>query len=149
MRNQMASLEELCVHTREFVCRWKTTWEDVVHLLLFVSGTKSTRLDLIGYPPISSKVGAKPCSSAMSMNARADAMASPNGPESWQPLPTWNETPTTSSPSSLARPSRAPHSLGAAPNLELKRQTDLESSTAMRITTRASGNTAAIFSSSG
>jgi hypothetical protein len=43
---------------------------------------------------------------------------------------------------------RAPHSEGEAPNLELKRQTDFESSTAMRITTRASGKTTAIFSSS-
>mmetsp|Transcript_30438 Transcript_30438/g.71105 ORF Transcript_30438/g.71105 Transcript_30438/m.71105 type:complete len:239 (-) Transcript_30438:595-1311(-) len=99
-------------------------------------------------PPQSRIVMLKPKEEAMSNTRRALSTADAKGEGSEHPLPTWKETPQMSRPRALARERRGRHSASAAPNLELKRQTLLESSTAMRRTQRASGKEEAILESS-
>mmetsp|Transcript_20733 Transcript_20733/g.40300 ORF Transcript_20733/g.40300 Transcript_20733/m.40300 type:complete len:307 (-) Transcript_20733:660-1580(-) len=103
-----------------------------------------------GNPPPQSRIdSSSPCSAlAMSNTLRADSTAVAKGEGSVQPLPTWNETPTTLSPSETALLRRGRHSASPAPNLELKRHTLLLSSTAIRRMRRASGKEAAILVSS-
>mmetsp|Transcript_58263 Transcript_58263/g.153266 ORF Transcript_58263/g.153266 Transcript_58263/m.153266 type:complete len:313 (-) Transcript_58263:532-1470(-) len=102
-----------------------------------------------GYPPpTSSSDGENPYDRASSNASRADATASANGCRSPHPDPTWKLNPSMSSESSRAVDRSASHSRGGAPNLELNRHTDLESSTAIRMMIRASGNSFWIFRSS-
>mmetsp|Transcript_594 Transcript_594/g.1614 ORF Transcript_594/g.1614 Transcript_594/m.1614 type:complete len:210 (-) Transcript_594:929-1558(-) len=99
-------------------------------------------------PPMSSSSMWWPMSSAQSNTARAAAMADKKVVGSRAPLPTWNDTPATRSPRSLAALSRAGASPGSAPYLSPSLTRADGSSARMRSTQRNSGLPAAIFSSS-
>lgn len=71
---------------------------------------------------------------ATSKTRRASSMACLKAELLVQPLPTWKLTPTTSKFSSLARPSNCLTVGSLAPNFGLSLIIDLESSTAIRIT---------------
>mmetsp|Transcript_6398 Transcript_6398/g.14996 ORF Transcript_6398/g.14996 Transcript_6398/m.14996 type:complete len:231 (+) Transcript_6398:96-788(+) len=126
--------------------KWNSTASETV---CATSRKENSPSSVPGKPPPQSRIeGAKPYVRARLKASLAEDTASAKGLRSPQPDPTWKEKPTRLSERSAHVRRSASHSASGAPNLELKRHTDLESSTAMRMMTRASGNTVEILCSS-
>mmetsp|Transcript_14395 Transcript_14395/g.48792 ORF Transcript_14395/g.48792 Transcript_14395/m.48792 type:complete len:245 (+) Transcript_14395:647-1381(+) len=99
-------------------------------------------------PPISSRAMGAPSDAAMSKAWRAARTASTKGSAPRQPLPTWKLTPCTARPRSWAVRRSAGTRRKGAPYFWLMVHTAWESSTRMRMRSRARGCLAATLASS-